>query len=73
MSQRSKRARRLATLLSTASRVHVELRYRRETGAYQVIWTAGPTPAAMYDLAARHATEAHPLDVDDLAWERRAS
>ena len=73
MSTRSKRARRLASLLTLASQVHVEVRYQRDARAYSVIWTEGPTAAAMYELAAHHAAAAKPIDLNDLAWERRAS
>lgn len=73
MSARSKRARRLASLLTSASQVHVELRYERRTGIYSVIWNDGPSAAVMNGLAARHAGEIEPLDVGELVWERRAS
>lgn len=68
MSARSKRARRLASLLTSASQVHVELRYERKTGIYSVIWIDGPSAAVMCGLAAGHAS-----DVGELVWERRAS
>jgi hypothetical protein len=73
VSARSKRARRLAGLLTSASEVHVEVRYERRTRVYSVIWIGGPSAAVMYGLAAGHANEVVPLSVGELVWERRVS
>jgi hypothetical protein len=71
VSRRARHARRLASLLSTASRgVHVQVQYDRATGRYCVIWTGGPEVAAMQRHTRANANEVPLLDLDALDWRR---
>ncbi|MFC5100535.1 hypothetical protein [Kibdelosporangium philippinense] len=71
MSVRARSARRLASLLTRASGVHVEVRYERELRVYRVVWTGGPETAGMSQCVAAHAKSVPELDVTELRWCRR--
>ncbi|MBP2323231.1 hypothetical protein JOF56_003616 [Kibdelosporangium banguiense] len=70
MSVRARHARRLASILTAASRVDVIVRYYRQDGRYGVQWTGGPSGEQMRQLAVERADDVPELDVNDLAWLR---
>ncbi|GAB3494053.1 hypothetical protein [Amycolatopsis cihanbeyliensis] len=70
MSSRTRGARRLATLLTTATGVHVLLRYQRDANRYCVAWTGGPTVDAMQALTAKHRAEVPALNSTPFTWSR---
>ncbi|MBE1471359.1 hypothetical protein [Kibdelosporangium phytohabitans] len=70
MSERARAARRLASLLTGDSGVHVAVQYDRTTRRYVVVWEDGPPLATMYAMALEHEYSVPLLDVDAMDWRR---
>jgi hypothetical protein len=67
---RQQNARRLSSILTRTSGVHVECRYDRTGRRYAIHWTGGPTAIEMHGLAAKNATQVPLLDINGLVWLR---
>ncbi|MCE7009311.1 hypothetical protein LWC34_41830 [Kibdelosporangium philippinense] len=70
MSLRARHARRLASLLTMSTGVHVIVQYQRDRNHYRVVWAGGPAVEVMRELAVRCVAEVPTLDLIDLDWSR---
>lgn len=70
MSERARAARRLSSILTNNSGVHVIVRYVRQRDTYAVTWTGGPTAADLCEVAVANSAEVPSLDVNALVWLR---
>ena len=73
MSQKAKRARRLAVALSRESGTDVIVRYDRTRLGYRVEWFGGPDIEGMRAIADRIAPDFADIDLGAMSWRRRTA